>query len=123
MNGCAIWRRTADASVRRRPNFCDTDGRRLAAAARLELFIFFIAGGGVDRAVAERLLEAVGERARRMMAAAAQELIARGDFDEDGDVPAGRDRHADERDPEAENLVERIVEPEPFVLTRRIPAF
>ena len=34
-----------------------------------------------------------------MMAARAQQLVARGDFDEDGDVPPRRDRHPDHRHP------------------------
>ena len=61
--------------------------------------------------------------ARRVMAARAQQLVARRDFDQNRDVPAGRDRHPHERHAQPENLVELVVEAEPFVLARRVPSF
>ena len=56
-------------------------------------------------------------------AARPQQLVARGDFDQDRDVAARRHRHPDHRDPHAEHVVARIVESEPIVLAARLPAF
>ena len=60
-----------------------------------------------QRRPSKLLLEPLGERARRMMAARPQQLIARRDLHEDRDVAARRDRHPDERHAQAEDLVER----------------
>src|SRR5712691_4708971 len=56
------------------------------------------------------------------MAARPQQLIASGDFDENRHAPAGRDGHANERDFQAEDFVELIVEPQALVFATRLPA-
>ena len=53
-----------------------------------------------------------------MVAAGAQQLVARRHLHENGDVAPGTHGHADERHPQAENLVVVIVEPEPLVGAR-----
>ena len=73
--------------------------------------------------VAERLLEPRRKLARRMMAARAQQLVSRRDLDENGNAPPRRNRHADHRHAQAQNLEKLVVQPEPFVLARGIPSF
>ena len=58
-----------------------------------------------------------------MMAAGAQELVARGDFDEDGDIASWSQRHADERDAQSQNLEEDVVQAEALVGAGRVPPF
>src|SRR5262245_56132240 len=94
---------------------------RLAAPAWLELLVLLV-GRRLD-CLPKRALEALGERARGVVATRLQQLIARGDFDEDGDVTSRRDGHPDQRNPQTKDFVEAVVEAEPFVLARRIPAF
>ena len=57
------------------------------------------------------------------MAARAEQLIARGDFNQDRNVAPWRDRHSNQRHSKTEDLVGRVVEAEPLVFARRIPPF
>src|SRR2546426_5426172 len=57
-----------------------------------------------------------------MMASRSQQLIARGDLDENRDVPPRRHRHADERYPEPEYFVELVVQAKTLVFAGRVPA-
>src|SRR6476469_3169721 len=67
--------------------------------------------------------QAIREDASGVMPASPQQLVSGRDFNEDGDVPTGCDRHSDERHLYAEQLEELIVEPEPLVFPSRIPPF
>ena len=55
------------------------------------------------------------------MSAGSQQLITCRDFDQDRDAAARGDRHPDQRNSQAEDLEELVVQPEPLVLARRIP--
>ena len=78
--------------------------------------------GDRRRRVAQRLARA-GRRARAPRdGRAPQQLVARRHLDEDRDVAARRDRHADERHAQPEDLEELVVEAEALVLARRDPS-
>src|SRR5439155_14238027 len=79
-----------------------------SSSTRLELIFVFIRRR--QHPLAERLLEPLGERARCVVPAGPKQLIARGNLDEDGDVPSRCNGHADERHAEPEDLVELVVE-------------
>src|SRR5207244_8013379 len=99
---------------------------RSPRSPRVELFVLLVLPRPARRRDAlrsERLIEPFGQLARRVMAARAQELIPRGHFHEDRDASSGRDGHADEGDPQSEDLVELDVEAQALVLARGVPAF
>ncbi len=58
-----------------------------------------------------------------MVPPGAQQLVARRDLHEDGDVPARGDRHPDHRNGHAEDLEPLLVETQPVVLAARLPPF
>ena len=97
-------------------------------AARAELAGCFVRG--VHRRVrtcaeggASRLrIEARHQLAGRVDAAHAQQLIARGDLDENRQIAAGRNRHLDQRHLQPDQVVGGVVEPEAVVFAALIPA-
>src|SRR5687767_13704257 len=56
------------------------------------------------------------------MSARAEQLIARRDFDEDGEVTPGRNGHTDEWQRQIQDVVPFFVETEPVVVTPRFPS-
>src|SRR5882672_9735563 len=85
------------------------------------LDVVFGLGVGLHVLFAQRLLEPRREVARRVQPAAAKQLVARGDFDEDPEAAPRGHRHANERHPDAEDVVAQLVDAEPFVITFGIP--
>src|SRR4051812_22769966 len=85
-----------------------------------ELFVIVV---GVDGGATHRLLEPLGEGARRILAPRTKQLIPGGDFHEDGDAPPWCHRHSNERYAEAEDFVELVVQAEPLVLATWFPPF
>src|SRR6266851_9865856 len=78
---------------------------------RLDFIVFLLVGRRdiITPARLEVAIEPLGQDPRRVVAPGAQELIARGDLDQDRNIAPRRHRHPDERHPQTENLMECIV--------------
>src|SRR5258706_16095099 len=85
-----------------------------AAWCSPNFLVFFIGGRREGRRLPECRLEALGERARRVVTARFQQLVARGDLDEDRDIPSGSDGHAQQRHPQPEGVVEVVAQAGPL---------
>src|SRR5262249_17990570 len=91
----------------------DRPVRMMKGGKPLALFILVIVWRRRDRqhALAQGVLEPLSELARSVMAAHAQQLVARGHLDEDCDAASRRDGHADQGHAQAEDVEELVVEP------------
>src|SRR4249919_2837889 len=64
----------------------------------------------IDRRELESAVDALDEPAGGVVAARSQQLVSSRDLDEDGDVPAGCDRHPYHRYADSEQFVEIVVD-------------
>src|SRR5438874_12672022 len=91
------------------------------AASRLELLVFLVRGKagvasraaarrrGVDGRLAQRLLEPLGEGARRVVASRAEQLIARRLLDEDRGVAHRLGREGEQWHLKAQHIIELVI--------------
>ena len=78
---------------------------RIKAPKDMAAGLFFILVGiGLVILLQQLPIQPGGELARRVQPAAAQQLVARGDLDENCEVAPGRDRHAHQRHLDARQL-------------------
>ena len=75
--------------------------RRRSSPQRPRLELVVVDAAASDRDAQRAAPDASASDARRVMAARPQQLVARGDLDEDRDVAARRHRHPDERHAQA----------------------
>src|SRR5687767_9564885 len=69
------------------------------------------------------MLEPVGQLLRRVVPARAQQLIAGRDLDQDREVASWRNRHADERKRQIQDVIPLFAQAEPVVVAPRLPPF
>src|SRR5437870_5016428 len=87
----------------------------------LELLVVFV--WSRQARLPEGLFKTLRQRPSGMMAARPQQLIARGDFDQNRHASTGRYRHPDKRHPQPKQLVGLVIQAEALVFATRLPAF
>src|SRR5262245_3373428 len=94
-------------------------GAVLMAMARPRSSLPKRGGRGVAR---DLLVHLEGEFLRGVVALLLQQLVARGDLDQEGEVSARGHRQRQKRSRSIEDRVRLAIEPQPVVLLRRVPA-